>query len=116
MVNDKIRTLMKMDVKEILKLGDVQLKLIWEDGHESVYPFPYLRRRCPCAMCADEWTGRPILDPAAIPDSLKAEKAELVGNYAIAFQFSDGHSTGIFTFGRLRELCPCGQCAPADKK
>jgi DUF971 family protein len=34
-----------------------------------------------------------------------------VGRYAIRFHWSDGHSTGIYTFEHLRELCPCPICA-----
>jgi DUF971 family protein len=32
--------------------------------------------------------------------------AELVGNYAIRFRWSDGHDTGIFDFRFLRSLDP----------
>jgi hypothetical protein len=35
-----------------------------------------------------------------------------VGNYALSFAWSDGHQTGIYTFGHLRDLCPCPQCLP----
>jgi DUF971 family protein len=31
-------------------------------------------------------------------------KAEPVGNYAVRLMFSDGHSTGIFTWGYLEKL------------
>jgi len=90
--------------KEIENAGGVRLRIVWDDGHESILPFRLLRQNCPCAGCRDEWTGRPILDPVSVPQDLKAEKASLVGNYAITFQFSDGHSTGIFSFETLRKL------------
>ena len=32
--------------------------------------------------------------------------AKLVGQYAIHFQFSDGHHTGLFRFEHLRKLDP----------
>ena len=35
---------------------------------------------------------------------ITAKGAELVGNYALRIDFSDGHSTGIYTFEFLREL------------
>jgi DUF971 family protein len=35
---------------------------------------------------------------------ITARGAELVGNYAMRIDFSDGHSTGIYTFEFLREL------------
>ena len=34
-----------------------------------------------------------------------------VGNYAVTFQFSDGHATGIYSFEKLRGLCSCSACA-----
>jgi DUF971 family protein len=40
-----------------------------------------------------------------------ASGATPVGNYAIQFQFSDSHGTGIYSFGHLREICPCEACA-----
>ena len=33
-----------------------------------------------------------------------------VGNYAVAFTWADGHSTGIYSFRLLRKLCPCDAC------
>ena len=38
--------------------------------------------------------------------------AELVGNYAVRFDWSDGHSTGIYGFSTLRSSCPCPECSP----
>ena len=93
----------------------------WSDGHESRYTFPYLRDHCPCATCNDEREkeaqekakGRsgPVL-PMYKP-RVTARKASAVGNYAIQIDFSDAHATGIFSFGCLREMCPCDDCAKA---
>jgi DUF971 family protein len=38
--------------------------------------------------------------------------AELVGNYAVRLQWSDGHSSGIYAFSSLRNSCPCKECNP----
>jgi DUF971 family protein len=35
---------------------------------------------------------------------------ELVGAYGIRIHWSDGHSTGIYTFERLLRSCPCQRC------
>ena len=35
---------------------------------------------------------------------------ELVGNYALAPTWADGHNTGIYSFRLLRGLCPCDDC------
>lgn len=34
----------------------------------------------------------------------------LVGNYAIAPEWGDGHHTGFYTFDLLRDRCPCEAC------
>lgn len=96
--------------KELVQSPD-HFKVGWTDGHESKFPFRALRLACPCAMCKDEWTGKTLLDPASVPADVGVAKSELIGNYALAFQFSDGHSTGIYSFGLLRQLCPCSSCA-----
>jgi DUF971 family protein len=94
--------------------------ITWSDGHASHYDFHYLRDLCPCAGCADEKRKRaelaqhaPASGPAALPlfkPKPKARSAEPVGQYAIKISFSDGHSTGIYSFEYLREICPCDAC------
>ena len=44
--------------------------------------------------------------PSTSTDSVIIENAEIVGNYAIRLIFSDGHSTGIYTWEYLRSLAP----------
>ena len=52
------------------------------------------------------------LPPILGPDGpLKPKRAELVGHYALQIFWSDGHSTGIYTFEYLRGLCPCPYCS-----
>lgn len=34
-----------------------------------------------------------------------------VGDYALRVAWGDGHATGIYTFGFLRDLCSCSECA-----
>ena len=97
--------------KHIEKVGDEELKIVWEDGHVSTFSFPLLRRNCPCALCRDESSGEPLLDPETVPEGLRGVGAEVVGNYALSFSFSDGHGTGIFTFESLRNLCECEECS-----
>ncbi len=97
--------------KQILKVEDDELKLVWEDDHVSVYPFRALRLACPCAGCRDEFTGAPKLDPATVPADVKGLEVRLVGLYALSIAFSDGHGTGIYSFENLRSACPCDACA-----
>jgi DUF971 family protein len=97
------------------------LEIVWSDAHSSKYTFPYLRENCPCAMCNDEREKKsehkhnaPALSPLPMyKPRVTATGASPVGNYAIQFQFSDSHATGIYSFGHLREICPCEACALA---
>ena len=97
--------------RSIEKVEDAELRIVWDDGHETALDFPLLRRQCPCAVCKDEWTGEALLDPASVPETVAATRADTVGNYALSFTFSDGHGTGIYTFEMLRKLCRCPECS-----
>ncbi|MDE2236615.1 MAG: DUF971 domain-containing protein [Elusimicrobia bacterium] len=103
---------MNFNPRDIEKIDDDALRIVWEDGHRSEYSFRYLRQNCPCAACRDEWSGQSLLDAEGVARDLKASRAEMVGNYALCFAFSDGHATGIFSFEVLRKLCPCAECGP----
>lgn len=86
----------------------------WEDGRESRIPYRALRLACRCALCIEETTGRPLLDPESVPDDVGVVDCQQVGLYGVQIRWSDGHGTGIMTWERLLALggdtC-CGQCA-----
>lgn len=86
------------------------LQIHWADGHTSIYEPRALRLRCPCAECVDEMTGLPLIRPGDIPEAVYPTEIQYVGRYALTFVWSDGHSTGIFPFDYLRQICPCDQC------
>lgn len=86
---------------------EARLRVRWRDGHVSEYEPRYLRLACPCAACVEEMTGRPILDPRTVPDGVHPLAIRYVGRYALQFDWSDGHRTGIYPFDQLRRLCPC---------
>ena len=91
-----------------LNTGSVIIQ--WKDRHRSVYPPRFLRLRCPCAECVDEWTGVPRLDPQKVIAEVEAADFLNVGSYAVQFLWSDAHHTGIYTFKFLRDICPCDLC------
>ncbi len=93
------------------QVGERELEIVWKDGHTSRYDVVTLRRACPCAVCVDEVTGRRILKPEDVADDVKPRRLRAVGRYAIQFEWSDGHDTGIYSFDLLRRLCPCSECA-----
>lgn len=89
------------------------LELAWDDaGHVGHFTARALRLACPCALCVDEMSGRPLLDPESIPVDIAVATVELVGAYGIRIRWSDGHGTGIHTFAGLRSACPCPRCSP----
>ncbi|MGD9790236.1 MAG: gamma-butyrobetaine hydroxylase-like domain-containing protein [Phycisphaerales bacterium] len=95
---------------------DEALTIRWGDGRVSRYEIGYLRRMSPSADARhlrDEIETNPLV---ILPSSrvgrgegsggVVATDAELVGNYAIRITFSDGHSTGIYSWRYLREIDP----------
>jgi len=110
------------DVKVHISNG-AGIDIIWADEHRSHYDFVYLREQCPCAMCDEERRKKedaiarvgggagsvlPLFKPRPT-----ARAAKTVGNYALQIDFSDGHTTGIYSYDYLRSVCPCEECAKA---
>ena len=98
---------------EIIGLLRARITLKWTDGHETVYTARQLRLACRCAACIEETSGKPLLEPSSVPDTVRAKKIDLVGQYAIQIGWTDGHDTGIYGFRELRRNCPCPECTTA---
>jgi DUF971 family protein len=53
-------------------------------------------------------------DPMVVRDTPKTELTlndiSTVGTYALQLYWSDGHSTGIYSWEYLRSACPCEIC------
>ena len=94
-----------------VRAANGELSIMWSDLHAAIYNARNLRLGCKCAACIDEWTHQPLINPATVPPVVKPSKIQVVGNYALQFDWSDGHTTGIYTYEYLRSLCECGQCA-----
>jgi DUF971 family protein len=98
------------------------IKIDWKDGHRSDYGLTFLRDKCPCAQCTGAH-GTPPREPetSANPGNpfqmykpaLKMLGAEPVGNYAIRINWSDGHSSGIYSYEHFRAICQCEECKKA---
>jgi len=97
----------KLDLKK-----DRGLAVEWADGSASYYPIAYLRKMSPSAEqreLREEMERNPL---TVLPSSManagevRATGAELVGNYALRIEFSDGHRTGLFSWTYLRSIDP----------
>ena len=89
---------------EITRANQHDVKIIWQDGREQIYPARALRLACPCAGCVDEMTGAIRILPTNIPQDVHPVTISVVGRYAITIHWSDGHHTGIYTFAQLRKM------------
>lgn len=96
----------------MLKPGDIQLigkevAILWEDGSESYFPMEFLREQSPSAdnkgetdIFGHRYGGD---GPTKFP-GVTVTGWQAVGGYAIRFDFSDGHRTGIYSYAYLRNL------------
>ena len=81
-----------------------ELRIEWKDGTVSEYVPRELRLACPCAGCVDEMTGVRTLRPESVDSHVYPRSIHYVGRYALQFVWSDGHSTGLYTYRYLREM------------
>jgi ATP-binding protein involved in chromosome partitioning len=78
--------------------------ITWEDNKVARYPNRYLRSMCPCAQCVNEVTGERMIKVENIDPAVRIVAVAPVGRYALHFQWSDGHGTGLYSFDTLRKL------------
>ena len=106
-----------MQPTKFKKLDEENVLVRWDDDREYTLPLKYLRDRCPCASCAGEsvlWREyKPSPLQVLLPGKYELKSAEVVGNYAIALTWGDGHNTGLYAFDYLNRIChemiPSGQ-------
>ncbi len=97
----------------IRRIGDPRsppaIEIVWSDGTTAAYTPRLLRDACPCATCREQRAVKapppllPVLAPAEVAP-LGIVGMQPVGQYAYSIEFSDGHSSGIYTLEYLREL------------
>ncbi|MAH21447.1 MAG: hypothetical protein CMO12_01380 [Thaumarchaeota archaeon] len=102
---------------EVRVIDDLHLTIAWSDGHRSYHTFNELRKNCPCALCENvrnRQSGLIVLQGPVVtkvtPNLIKP-----VGRYAITFEWSDSHDSGIYTYEYLRGLCECEDCKLPSK-
>ena len=78
------------------------LSMLWEDGHRDDFDVRDLRLACHCALCIEEMSGRKLLDPKTVRADVSPRQIVSIGNYAIGFDWNDGHNSGIHSFKDLR--------------
>jgi DUF971 family protein len=78
------------------------LTVTFESGKRFALPAEYLRVESPSA----EVQGHSAAQKQIVPGKSRVviDKLEEVGNYAVRILFSDGHSTGLYSWDYLFEL------------
>ncbi len=80
------------------------ITLRWANGDETHVDSRTLRAACQCALCVDEYTNEPKLDPGTLPEAIHPKTVDTVGNYALSIEWSDGHTTGFFPYEQIKRL------------
>jgi DUF971 family protein len=80
------------------------LRVTWDDGKVSEYPWEPLRRACMCAYCHGEgaYKGEVNEDTRFTEEQTTLKEVFPVGRYGLTPSWGDGHDTGIYTFKMLR--------------
>lgn len=71
------------------------------EGKEKKIKALELRKKCNCALCIDEFTGKKLSKDESIREDVFPGKIEPKGNYAVAIVWSDGHRSSIYPYERL---------------
>jgi DUF971 family protein len=78
------------------------LEVAFDDGQTFRLPAEYLRVHSPSAEVQGHGPGQRVL--VAGKRHVNIEAVEPVGNYAVLLRFSDGHATGLYSWGILHAL------------
>jgi DUF971 family protein len=78
------------------------LEITFSDGSRFDLPYEYLRVYSPSAEVRGHGPGQEVLQTGK--KDIEIVNLEPVGSYAVQPQFSDGHSTGIYSWEYLYEL------------
>ena len=95
--------------QSIRRIAHGGIEIVWSDGAIGCYSPRLLRDACPCATCREQRVqpAAPALLPVLRPEEvapLAIAGMKPVGQYAYSIEFSDGHSSGIYTLEYLLEL------------
>jgi len=78
------------------------LEITFADGSDAALGAEYLRVFSPSAEVRGHGGGEMML--VLGKQDVRIEKIEPVGRYAVKLTFSDGHDSGLYDWGLLREL------------
>ncbi len=84
-----------------------EVAIRWDDGAESFITFATLRANSPSAAARGEKDIFGHQYGGEAPKNYQGVEVtgwQQIGNYAIRFDFSDGHRTGLYSYELLKQL------------
>lgn len=90
-----------------IQLIGSEVAIRWVDGAESFISMATLRANSPSTQTRGERDIFGHQYGGEVPQNyvgVEATNWERIGNYAIRFEFSDGHRTGLYSYDLLRQL------------
>jgi DUF971 family protein len=96
-----------MQAPSDIQLIGSEVAIRWEDGSESFITMATLRAASPSAEVRGERDIFGHQYGGEVPKNyvgVEVKGWERIGNYAIRFDFSDGHRTGLYSYALLRQL------------
>ena len=78
------------------------LEIAFEDGKLYTLPFEFLRVYSPSAEVRGHGPGQEVLQVGK--KDVEITQVEPVGSYAVQLVFSDGHDSGLYSWGYLYNL------------
>jgi len=79
-----------------------KLEISFDDGSHFELPCEYLRVYSPSAEVRGHGPGQEVLQLGK--ENVNIVNVHPVGNYALQFEFDDGHDTGIYSWDLLYDL------------
>jgi DUF971 family protein len=99
----------KHDIESVEVDRGSHVEVLFEDGVRARFELRPLREACPCADCnARRTRGQPVAPWIDEHRPITIVDAELSGAWGLSLEWSDGHSTGIYAWERLRQWADDG--------
>lgn len=98
------RSLREDRAAPVVTKDEQRIHFAWSDGRNTSISHFDLRLACKCAECVDENSGTQVLQKKDVDPHIVAEQIRPIGLYAIGIDWSDGHSSGIYSYQMLQQI------------
>lgn len=98
----KLKRAVKNAVRYDSELNALVVKIPGKNEEFLLHP-PDVRRNDRSASSVDEWTGKQLVKPSDIPESIRPESVQPLGNYAVQITWDDGFNQ-VAPFTQLEEM------------